>query len=206
MALLRRKEALSYTTVVAAAEGATLGERYATIAAAAALGERTRDQGGHALVVIDDLACMVRSRILQPDPHKALRCSSLLPLDVPEQPCGRAMSKVALQRLPRTDTVCAGDAAFCEVPSDAVDALTSWGCLLRCRLRCGSASRPAWLRWGTEQWARAAAGARPRSRAWARSSWWSTKACLWPPLQPRGGGGVSLCKYVGFGIVFRAGL
>ena len=71
-ALLRRKEAMSYTTVVAAAEGASLGERYATIAAAAALGERTRDQGGHALVVIDDLACMVRSHGLQHDLDTAL--------------------------------------------------------------------------------------------------------------------------------------
>ena len=61
MALLRRKEAMGYTTVVAAPEGASLGERYATIATAAALGERVRDQGGHALVVIDDLACMVRA-------------------------------------------------------------------------------------------------------------------------------------------------
>ena len=67
MALLRRKEAMGYTTVVTAAEDASLGERYATIAAAAAVGERTRDQGGHALVVIDDLACMVRSLDLQHD-------------------------------------------------------------------------------------------------------------------------------------------
>ena len=59
MALLRRKDAMAFTTVVAAPEGASLGERYATIATAAALGERVRDQGGHALVVIDDLACMV---------------------------------------------------------------------------------------------------------------------------------------------------
>ena len=59
MALLRRKDAMAFTTVVAAPENASLGERYATIATAAALGERVRDQGGHALVVIDDLACMV---------------------------------------------------------------------------------------------------------------------------------------------------
>lgn len=59
VALLRHKEALEYTTVVASPEGASLGERYATIATAAALGERVRDQGGHALVVVDDLACMV---------------------------------------------------------------------------------------------------------------------------------------------------
>ena len=59
VALLRRKDAMAFTTVVAAPEDASLGERYATIATAAALGERVRDQGGHALVVIDDLACMV---------------------------------------------------------------------------------------------------------------------------------------------------
>ena len=63
MGLLRRKEAMGYTTVVAAPEDASLGERYATIATAAALGERVRDQGGHALVVIDDLACMVSTAL-----------------------------------------------------------------------------------------------------------------------------------------------
>ena len=74
---------MSYTTVVTAAEGASLGECYATIAAAAALGERTRDQGGHALVVIDDLACMVRRHSLQHDPPRPW----MLLLHVPEQPC-----------------------------------------------------------------------------------------------------------------------
>ena len=69
MTLLRRKDAMAFTTVVAAPEGASLGERYATIATAAALGERVRDQGGHALVVIDDLACMVGSP-LQGAHHK----------------------------------------------------------------------------------------------------------------------------------------
>ena len=62
-ALLRRKDAMAFTTVVAAPEDASLGERYATIATAAALGERVRDQGGHALVVIDDLACMVSTQL-----------------------------------------------------------------------------------------------------------------------------------------------
>ncbi|CAL8468619.1 g8159 [Coccomyxa elongata] len=59
MALLKRKDALAYTTVVAAPEGASLGERYAAISSAIAVGERVRDCGGHALVIIDDLACMV---------------------------------------------------------------------------------------------------------------------------------------------------
>lgn len=59
MALLKRKDALAYTTVVAAPEGSSLGERYAAISSAVAVGERVRDRGGHALVIIDDLACMV---------------------------------------------------------------------------------------------------------------------------------------------------
>lgn len=59
--LLRRADALAYTTVVAAPRGASLGARYAAISSAVALGERVRDRGGHALVVIDDLACMVRA-------------------------------------------------------------------------------------------------------------------------------------------------
>jgi hypothetical protein len=63
VAMLRRKDAMGYTTVVAAGAGASLGERYAAVATACALGERARDQGGHALVVIDDLACMVRAHM-----------------------------------------------------------------------------------------------------------------------------------------------
>ena len=61
VAMLRRKDAMGYTTVVAAPAGASLGERYAAVATACALGERARDTGGHALVVIDDLSCMVRN-------------------------------------------------------------------------------------------------------------------------------------------------
>lgn len=59
VALLRRKDAMAYTTVVAATEDASLGERYAAVSSACSLGEFVRDQGGHALVVIDDLSCMV---------------------------------------------------------------------------------------------------------------------------------------------------
>ena len=66
VAMLGRKDALGYTTVVAAPAGASLGERYAAVALAAALGERARDAGGHALIVIDDLACMVRARVRSP--------------------------------------------------------------------------------------------------------------------------------------------
>jgi F0F1-type ATP synthase alpha subunit len=64
-ALLRRKDAMTYTTVVAAPGAASLGERYAAVSAACSLGERVRDRGGHALVVIDDLACMVRDALLK---------------------------------------------------------------------------------------------------------------------------------------------
>jgi len=51
---------MSHTAVVAAGAGAPLGERFSALSAALALGERTRDAGGHALVVLDDISCMVR--------------------------------------------------------------------------------------------------------------------------------------------------
>ncbi len=50
---------MSHTAVVAASAGAPLGERFSALSAALALGERTRDAGGHALVVLDDISCMV---------------------------------------------------------------------------------------------------------------------------------------------------
>lgn len=53
--------AMEYTTVVAALDSAPLGERYAVTCAACCLGERIRDAGGHALVVLDDISCMVRN-------------------------------------------------------------------------------------------------------------------------------------------------
>ena len=56
---LRQGGAMGHTTVVAAPAGAPLGERFAALSAAAALGERVRDAGGHALVVLDDISCMV---------------------------------------------------------------------------------------------------------------------------------------------------
>ncbi len=64
VALLKRNDAMAYTTVVAAPEGASLGERYAAISSALAIGELVRDRGGHSLVIIDDLACMVRAQPL----------------------------------------------------------------------------------------------------------------------------------------------
>ena len=59
MKTLRQGGAMGHTTVVAAPAGATLGERFAALSTAAALGERIRDAGGHALVVLDDISCMV---------------------------------------------------------------------------------------------------------------------------------------------------
>jgi F0F1-type ATP synthase alpha subunit len=47
---------LSSTAVFFAAPDAALGTKLATLMAAAAAGERVRDEGGHALVVLDDLS------------------------------------------------------------------------------------------------------------------------------------------------------
>ena len=52
---------MAHTTVVAATAGAPLGERFAALSAAVTLGERVRNAGGHALVVLDDISCMVLS-------------------------------------------------------------------------------------------------------------------------------------------------
>lgn len=52
---LQQSGAMAHTTVVAAGPDATLGERYAALCTACSLGERVRDDGGHALVVLDDL-------------------------------------------------------------------------------------------------------------------------------------------------------
>ena len=51
--------AMAYTTVVGAHRGRPLGERYAAVCAAMAMGEHIRDGGAHALVVLDDISCMV---------------------------------------------------------------------------------------------------------------------------------------------------
>ncbi len=55
--------AMAYTTVVGAHGGRPLGERYAAVCAAMAMGERIRDGGAHALVVLDDISCMVRGTV-----------------------------------------------------------------------------------------------------------------------------------------------
>ena len=56
---------MAHTTVVAATAVAPLGERVAALSAAVTLGERVRDAGGHALVVLDDISCMVLSLSVQ---------------------------------------------------------------------------------------------------------------------------------------------
>ncbi|GFR41699.1 hypothetical protein Agub_g2446, partial [Astrephomene gubernaculifera] len=52
---LRSSGALPSTAVVAAPEGSPLGHQLAATCCACAIGERIRDEGGHALVVVDDL-------------------------------------------------------------------------------------------------------------------------------------------------------
>ena len=57
--VLRAGGALPYTTIVVAKQGCSLGERYAAACYACSIGEYARDSGRPALVVLDDLACMV---------------------------------------------------------------------------------------------------------------------------------------------------
>lgn len=58
VAELSQAGAMRNTTVVSAAEGCGLGERYAALCSALSMGERVRDQGGHSFVVLDDISCM----------------------------------------------------------------------------------------------------------------------------------------------------
>ncbi|DBA79149.1 TPA: hypothetical protein ACH3X1_008983 [Trebouxia sp. C0004] len=58
VAELSKAGAMRNTTVVSAAEGCGLGERYAALCSALSMGERVRDQGGHSFVVLDDISCM----------------------------------------------------------------------------------------------------------------------------------------------------
>jgi len=60
VAELSKAGAMRNTTVVSAAEGCGVGERYAALCSALSMGERVRDQGGHSFVVLDDISCMVR--------------------------------------------------------------------------------------------------------------------------------------------------
>ncbi|GLI64321.1 hypothetical protein VaNZ11_007548 [Volvox africanus] len=52
---LRSSGSLFNTAVVAVEEGAPLGHQYAAMCCACAIGERVRDEGGHSLVVVDDI-------------------------------------------------------------------------------------------------------------------------------------------------------
>ena len=55
-----RADVLDSITIVvpSAASSAPLGQRYAAVCSAAALGERSRDSGRHALLVVDDASCV----------------------------------------------------------------------------------------------------------------------------------------------------
>lgn len=53
---LEAADALSSTAVFYASPDAPLGTKLATMMAAAAAGERVRDEGGHALVILDDIS------------------------------------------------------------------------------------------------------------------------------------------------------
>ena len=57
--LLESKGATAYTSIVAASPQQSLGERYAALCSACSRGEAVRDAGGHALVVLDDIRCLV---------------------------------------------------------------------------------------------------------------------------------------------------
>ena len=57
---LRASGALARGTVVAAGPDAPLGEQYAALCAAVALGEAIRDRGGHAVVALDSMECAVQ--------------------------------------------------------------------------------------------------------------------------------------------------
>ncbi|GIL83718.1 hypothetical protein Vretifemale_12457 [Volvox reticuliferus] len=52
---LRSSGSLFNTAVVAVDEGAPLGHQYAAMCCACSIGERVRDEGGHSLVVVDDI-------------------------------------------------------------------------------------------------------------------------------------------------------
>ncbi|KAG1671376.1 hypothetical protein FOA52_011873 [Chlamydomonas sp. UWO 241] len=56
---LRAGKAMANTAVVASPHGAAVGEQLATIHAACSIGERIRDEGGHALVVLDTVKPLI---------------------------------------------------------------------------------------------------------------------------------------------------
>jgi F0F1-type ATP synthase alpha subunit len=63
--LFERKGAMPYTCVISALEGCPLGEQYAALSTACSVAERVRDSGGAALVILDDVSCMVGAYPLQ---------------------------------------------------------------------------------------------------------------------------------------------
>jgi len=52
-----------YKAFPAPRAGTPLGQRYAALCTACSIAERVRDSGGHALVVLDDISCMVRCHL-----------------------------------------------------------------------------------------------------------------------------------------------
>jgi F0F1-type ATP synthase alpha subunit len=57
--VLEAAGALPNTVIVACDPDASLGRKLATLCAAAAVGERIRDEGGHSLVLLDDGAPLI---------------------------------------------------------------------------------------------------------------------------------------------------
>ena len=56
---LRQSGALAHCTVVAAPSTVTAAQQYAALCAGVAIGERARDEGGKAVVLLDSAECMV---------------------------------------------------------------------------------------------------------------------------------------------------
>lgn len=56
---LRASGALEYCTVVAAPDTVPVAQQYAALCAGVAIGERVRDKGGKAVVLLDSAECMV---------------------------------------------------------------------------------------------------------------------------------------------------
>ena len=82
--VLRAGGALPYTTIVAATEGSSLGERYAAACYACSIGEYARDSGRPALVILDDISSLVSPQpcnpadLFQAGERLHLGCASVL--------------------------------------------------------------------------------------------------------------------------------
>lgn len=70
---------MAHTTVIAALPGSSAAQRFVAICTAISFGERVRSLGDHALVVLDDLTCMVRLACRPSPPPAALVPASLEP-------------------------------------------------------------------------------------------------------------------------------